>query len=69
MIDNGLADVVTNSWGDTAGDLFDDAATRPRSTTCSCSRTPTGITVQFSSGDDGDNFEIVGVSRAADYPT
>ncbi len=28
VIDNGLANVVTNSWGDDAGDLLDDVATR-----------------------------------------
>ena len=27
----------------------------------------TGMTIQFSSGDDGDNFDILGLS-AADYP-
>ena len=28
VIDNHLADVVTNSWGDDAGDLLDDVATK-----------------------------------------
>ena len=27
VIDGGLANVLTNSWGDTGGDLFDDSAT------------------------------------------
>ena len=29
---------------------------------------PSGITIQFSSGDDGDNFPIIGLS-SANYPS
>ncbi len=35
VVDGDLANVISNSWGDTAGDLFTDAATRPPTTTCS----------------------------------
>jgi subtilase family serine protease len=67
VVDNGLANVVTNSWGDTAGDLLDDAATHTAYDDVFELADSTGITVQFSSGDQGDNFDLIGIS-AADYP-
>jgi len=67
VIDNGLANVVTNSWGDTAGDLLDDAATKTAYDDEFLLADATGMTIQFSSGDDGDNFDLVGFS-APDYP-
>ncbi len=67
VIDNHLADVVTNSWGDTGGDLFDDVATKTAFDDVFIMADSTGITVQFSSGDDGDNFQELGVS-VPDYP-
>ena len=67
VIDNGLANVVTNSWGDDAGDLLDDVATRTAYDDLFMLADSTGMTVQFSSGDNGDNFNLFGLS-AADYP-
>ncbi len=67
VIDNGLANVVTNSWGDPAGDLLDDAATKTAYDDLFLLADATGMTVQFSSGDSGDNFADIGIS-AADYP-
>jgi subtilase family serine protease len=67
VVDNHLADVVTNSWGDTGGDLFDDVATKTAYDDVFIMADSTGITVQFSTGDDGDNFQELGVS-VADYP-
>jgi subtilase family serine protease len=67
VIDNGLANVVTNSWGDTGGDLLDDIATRTAYDDLFQLADSTGMTIQFSSGDDGDNFDLLGLS-AADYP-
>jgi subtilase family serine protease len=67
VIDNGLANVVTNSWGDTGGDLLDDVATRAAYDDLFLLAGGTGMTIQFSTGDDGDNFNLLGVS-AADYP-
>ena len=67
VIDNRLADVVTNSWGDTGGDLLDDIATRTAYDDLFMLADSTGMTVLFSTGDDGDNFNLLGVS-AADYP-
>ena len=67
VIDNGLANVVTNSWGDTAGDLFDDLATKTAFDDLFMLADTTAMSVLFSSGDDGDNFDAVGLS-SADYP-
>jgi subtilase family serine protease len=67
VIDNGLANVITNSWGDTGGDLFDDTATHTAYDDIFLLAAATGITVQYSSGDDGDNFALLGVSTP-DYP-
>ncbi len=67
VIDNGLANVVTNSWGDTGGDLLDDVATRTAFDDLFMLADSSGMTIQFSSGDDGDNFDLLGLS-AADYP-
>ncbi len=67
VIDNGLANVISNSWADTGGDLLDDVATRTAVDDLFMLADATGITVQYSSGDDGDNFALIGVS-AADYP-
>jgi subtilase family serine protease len=66
-VDNHLADVVSNSWGDDAGDLLDDAATKTAYDNVFIMAGSTGITVLFSSGDEGDNFDLFGFS-AADYP-
>jgi subtilase family serine protease len=68
VIDNGLANVVTNSWGDDAGDLLDDAATKAAYDDLFMLADSTGMSVLFSSGDNGDNFNLFGFS-SADYPT
>jgi subtilase family serine protease len=67
VIDNGLANVVTNSWGDDAGDLLDDVATRTAFDDLFMLADTTGMSVLFSSGDNGDNFNLFGLS-SADYP-
>jgi len=68
VIDDGLANVVTNSWGDDAGDLLDDQATKTAYDDLFMLADATGIGVQFSSGDSGDNFVNFGFS-SSDYPT
>jgi len=68
VIDNRLADVVTNSWGDDAGDLLDSPATKTAYDSIFMLAATTGMTIQFSSGDNGDNFNLFGFS-SADYPT
>ena len=67
VIDNGLANVVTNSWGDDAGDLLDDVATKTAYDDLFMLADTTGMTILFSSGDDGDDFNLFGLS-SADYP-
>ncbi|MGO9221266.1 MAG: protease pro-enzyme activation domain-containing protein [Streptosporangiaceae bacterium] len=68
VIDNRLADVVTNSWGDDAGDLLDDVATKTAYDDLFMLADSTGMSILFSSGDNGDNFNLFGFS-SADYPT
>ena len=68
VIDDGLANVVTNSWGDDAGDLLDDQATKTAYDDLFMLADATGMTIQFSSGDSGDNFVNFGFS-SSDYPT
>jgi subtilase family serine protease len=61
------ASVVTDSWGDTLGDLLDDAATKTAYDDTFMVADATGVSVLFSSGDEGDNFGISGLA-APDYP-
>ena len=67
VIDHGLANVLTNSWGDTGGDVLDDAAVHDAFDDIFLLAAATGITVQYSSGDNGDDFAFFGVP-VADYP-
>jgi subtilase family serine protease len=68
VVDNSLANVMTDSWADTGGDLFDDLATRTAFDDLFMMADTTGISVLFSSGDDGDNFAVLGMS-VANYPS
>jgi len=61
------ASVVSDSWGDTMGDLFDDAATKTAYDDTFMLAATTGVSVLFSSGDDGDNFADFGLA-VPDYP-
>jgi subtilase family serine protease len=61
------ASVVTDSWGDTIGDLLDDAANKTAFDNTFMMAGATGVSVLFSSGDYGDNFAISGLT-APDYP-
>jgi subtilase family serine protease len=67
IVDNGLAQVVTNSYGDPAGDLLVSASFRASEDTVLQMAATTGITVQFSSGDFGDEFATTGLV-SPDYP-
>jgi subtilase family serine protease len=68
VIDGHLANVVTNSWGDDAGDLLDDQATKTAYNDLFLLADGTGMTIQFSSGDNGDNYDLFGFS-SSDFPT
>jgi len=61
------ASVVSDSWGDTLGDLLTDAATKTAFDNTFMLAGTTGVSVLFSSGDDGDNFADSGLT-APDYP-
>jgi subtilase family serine protease len=61
------ASVVSDSWGDTLGDLFTDDTTKTAYDDTFMLADATGVSVLFSSGDDGDNFADFGLD-APDYP-
>jgi subtilase family serine protease len=61
------ASVVSDSWGDTLGDLFTDAATKTAFDDTFMMADSTGVSVLFSTGDDGDNFADFGLD-VPDYP-
>ena len=61
------ASVVSDSWGDTLGDLLTDPATKTAFDNTFLLAGGTGVSVLFSSGDSGDNFAISGLT-APDYP-
>jgi subtilase family serine protease len=67
VIDNHLADVVTNSWGDAAGDVLDPSSYRTAFDDLLQLAGSTGMTMLYSTGDDGDNFDVTGIS-APSYP-
>jgi subtilase family serine protease len=67
IVDGHLASIISNSYGDNAGDLLDSASDRQSTDAILQMAQGTGISVLFSSGDNGDEFTTVG-QVAADYP-
>ena len=67
IVDGHLANVITNSYGDNAGDLLDSASDRAATDAILMMADDTGISVLFSSGDSGDEFTTVG-QVSPDYP-
>jgi subtilase family serine protease len=67
VVDGHLADVITDSWGDDGGDLVDSPGTRRAFDNVLMMAIDTGIGVQFSSGDEGDEFFNFGADVAG-YP-
>jgi subtilase family serine protease len=61
------ASVVSNSWGDTLGDLLVDASEKNAFDATFQMAAGTGVSVLFSSGDSGDNFADFGLATP-DYP-
>jgi subtilase family serine protease len=68
IVDGHLADVITDSWSEDGGDLFEAPGSRRSFDNVLLMAATTGIGVQFSSGDEGDEFINFGVD-VADYPT
>ncbi len=67
VVDGHLAEVVSNSYGENGGDLFDDASIRAAVDNTLIMAAGTGVSVLFSSGDNGDEFTTLGLP-VADYP-
>jgi subtilase family serine protease len=67
IVDHHQADVITNSYGDNAGDLLDSAADRQSTDNILLMADGTGVSVLFSSGDGGDEYTTVG-QVSPDYP-
>lgn len=67
VVDHHLASVITNSWGDTGGDVLDDASVKANVDNLLIMAAGEGISVMFSSGDGGDDFVDFG-EAVADYP-
>lgn len=61
------ASVVSDSYGDTLGDIFEGAPGIEAWETVFELADSTGVSVLYSSGDDGDNFADFGI-EAPDYP-
>ncbi len=68
VVENHLAQVITDSWGDNGGDLFDSAGERETFDKVLVKAGDEGIGVQFSSGDEGSNYHNLGIN-VPDYPT
>jgi len=67
IVDGHLADVISNSWGDSGGDLLDSSSDRVATDNLLLMADGTGISVLFSSGDSGDEYTSIGVVTP-DYP-
>lgn len=67
IVDHDSAQIITDSWGDDMGDLFDPPSIRAMFDNVLVMAGDTGIGVQFSAGDYGDDYSISGLT-AADYP-
>jgi subtilase family serine protease len=67
VVDNRLADALTNSFGTPSGDVLLSPAERAANDNLFLMAGSIGMTVSFSTGDDGDNFDLTGIS-APSYP-
>ncbi len=68
VVDGHLAEVITDSWSEDGGDLFEAPGSRRSFDNVLLMAAGTGIGVQFSSGDEGDEYINFGVN-VGDYPT
>ena len=67
IVEGHRASVITNSYGDNAGDLLDSPSDRYSTDSILEMAAATGVSVMFSSGDNGDEFTAVGIV-SPDYP-
>jgi subtilase family serine protease len=68
IVDEGHVQVITDSWSEDGGDLYEAPASRRSFDNVLLMAAGTGIGVQFSSGDEGDEYINFGVN-VGDYPT
>jgi subtilase family serine protease len=68
VVDGHLADIITDSWSEDGGDLYESPGSRRSFDNVLLMAAGTGIGVQFSSGDEGDEYINFGVN-VGDYPT
>ena len=66
-MDGHLASVVTNSYGDNGGDILDPPSIKSAVDEVAMMAAGTGVSLLFSSGDNGDEYTTLGYV-AADYP-
>jgi len=67
IVDGHLAQVITNSYGDPAGDVLDTPSLRAATDNVLLMAAGTGVSVLFSSGDWFDNYTLTGIV-APTYP-
>ncbi len=65
LIDKNDVNVISNSWGDPAGDLLDNSSTRSAFDNLFMMAGSEGISILFASGDWDDNFYLTGLSAPA----
>jgi subtilase family serine protease len=68
VVDGHLANIITDSWSFAGGDLLESPGSRRGFDNVLLIAAGTGVGVQFSSGDEGDEFITFG-ANVADYPT
>ncbi len=68
IVDGHLANIITDSWGEDGGDVLESASTRKSFDNVLLMAIGTGIGVQFSAGDEGDEFAHLGITTP-DYPS
>ena len=67
IVDGHLANIITNSWLDLGGDVLDDPSVRGSFDNVLIMAAGTGISVLYSSGDNGDDFTALG-AVVGNYP-
>lgn len=67
IVDGHLANVVNNSYGDNGGDILDPPSVKAAVDEVAMMAAGTGVSLLFSSGDNGDEYTTLGYV-AADYP-
>jgi subtilase family serine protease len=67
IIDKHLASVITNSWTGNEGELLEEQGTAAAFNNVLLMADGTGVGVQFSAGDEGDEYTVVGMN-VSNYP-